>query len=174
MSIPTIETGRLVLRGQRLEDFQSYAALWGDPNATRHLGDGAVKSVEEAWTSFLRVAGHWQMVGFGNWIVADKSTGQFLGYIGFSLRRRERGLGFDDAPEVGWMFASIASGKGYATESLRAVLEAGRTLVGAVRIVAVVAPENAASMRVAEKCGFREFMRGESIGRPRVFFDRVL
>lgn len=171
---PRLETARLILRAHRLEDFDSYAALWADPEVTKHMGDGKPKSKEEAWTSFLRQVGHWQMLGFGGWLVCEKSTGKSVGQIGYNDRRRERSSDLDGVPELGWMFSPSASGKGYATGSLAGVLEWGKRELGQVRVIAITALENFASMRVAQKCGFREFLRGLSLGRERVFFDRVL
>ena len=174
MSIPVLETPRLILRGHRQEDFDVYAAMWADPALTRYLGDGSTKSREEAWTSFLRQIGHWQLLGFGNWVVEEKESGRHIGTIGFNERRRERSTELDGLPELGWMFDGWASGNGYATESLRAALAWGREKFGPVRVIAITAPDNIASMRVAEKCGFEIFSRGESMGRPRVFYMRTL
>jgi RimJ/RimL family protein N-acetyltransferase len=174
MNVPPLETSRLVLRGSRLDDFDAYAAMWADPKVTRHLGDGAPYSEEQSWASFLRQAGHWEMLGFGSWAVEEKASRRLIGGVGFSERKRERGDALKGLPELGWMFASTMSGNGYATEALRAALEWGKVRFGAQRVIAITAPENIASMRVAQKCGFREFRRGLSAGRERVFFDRIL
>jgi len=172
--IPVLETPRLVLRGPKREDFTAYAAMWADPDTTRHIADGAPKSIEESWTSFLRHAGHWHIVGFGSWIVEEKASARLIGILGFNERKRERAPGLDGLPELGWMFDRAASGKGYATEALKVALGWGRDAFGPVRVIAVTAPDNIASNRVAEKCGFTLFKRAESLGRPRLFFMRTL
>ncbi len=171
MSVPVLETTRLLLRGHRADDFESYAAMWADPALTRFLADGSVKSREEAWTSFLRQVGHWQMLGFGNWVIEERASGRHVGTLGYNERRRE---GREGTLELGWMLDGWAAGKGYATEALSAALAWGREKFGPVRVIAIVAPDNLASARVAEKCGFREYLRGPSLGRPRIFLDRVL
>jgi RimJ/RimL family protein N-acetyltransferase len=174
MSVPELETPRLLLRGHRPDDFASYAAMWADPQLTRHIGDGSVKSRADAWTSFLRHVGHWRMTGFGNWVVEEKASGRQIGTIGFNERRRENTPEFDGVPELGWMFVGWTSGNGYATEALGAALSWGREHFGPVRVIAIVAPDNLASLRVAEKNGFREFKRSPSAGRQRIFLDRML
>ena len=58
--IPTIETLRLRLRPYRLDDFEAYAAMWGDPAVVRYIG-GVPFSREAAWTRFLRQIGLWQL-----------------------------------------------------------------------------------------------------------------
>jgi RimJ/RimL family protein N-acetyltransferase len=174
LEIPVLETQRLRLRSYVLEDFAAYATMWADPEVTRHIGDGSPKSEAESWTSLLRAVGHWQLLGYGSWAIDEKASRRFIGGIGFNNSKRDRGEALRDLLEIGWMLAPPASGKGYATEALKAALEWGRTHFGPVRVIAITAPENFASMRVAQKCGFKEFLRGPSLGRPRVFFDRSL
>ncbi len=174
LEIPVLETQRLRLRGYAVGDFEAYAAMWADPDVTRHIGDGSPKSGEESWTSLLRAAGHWQMLGYGSWAVDEKTSGRFVGGIGFNNSKRDRGETLRDLLELGWMFTPSASGNGYATEALQAALVWGKAHFGPARVIAITAPENFASMRVAQKCGFKEFLRGPSQGRPRVFFERIL
>jgi RimJ/RimL family protein N-acetyltransferase len=40
LEIPRIITSRLVLRGFKEADFETYAAMMADPGVTRYLGDG--------------------------------------------------------------------------------------------------------------------------------------
>jgi RimJ/RimL family protein N-acetyltransferase len=174
LDIPVFKTDRVALRAHRLDDFPAYAAMWADPDVARHLGDGVPYTEEQSWASFLRTAGHWQMLGFGSWAIEEKASGRMIGGIGFNELKRDRGDALKGLPELGWMFASAASGKGYATEALNAALEWGKAHFGPVRVIAITAPQNVASMRVAQKCGLREFQRGLSAGRERVFFDRIL
>ena len=75
---------------------------------------------------------------------------------------------------MGWGLIPQAFAKGYATEAVTAALAWGRGHFGAARVIALTTADNAASIRVAQKCGFAEFQRGLSVGRPRVFFDRIL
>ena len=104
------------------------------------------------------------MLGYGSWAIDESASGQFIGGIGFNNSKRDRGEALKDILELGWMFTASASGKGYATEALQAVLAWGRTHFGSARVIAITAPENFASMRVAQKCGFNEFLRGPSLG----------
>jgi RimJ/RimL family protein N-acetyltransferase len=171
---PTLETARLVLRAHRMEDFPSYAAMRGDPEVMRHMGEGKPVTEEEAWASFLKFPGMWQFMGFGSWAIVEKQTTQFVGDVGFSDRRRDRGPDLRAVPEMGWSLVRTAFGKGFATEALKAAPAWGREALGPVRVIALTSEENFASMRVTEKCGFTEFRRGLSAGRPRVFFDRIL
>ncbi|MBU6297587.1 MAG: GNAT family N-acetyltransferase [Alphaproteobacteria bacterium] len=174
MNIPVVETARLLLRPFRLEDFERLAAMWADPAVVRHMGDGTTRSEETAWSGFLRGAGQWAMRGFGPWAIEEKAGGALIGNIGYIDRKRDRGPEYEDVLEIGWMLAPASWGKGYATEALQAALRWGRMHFGPVRVIALTAPENIASMRVAQKCGFAEQARILSLGRPRVVLGRVL
>ena len=169
--VPVIETKRLKLRGHRLEDFVACTAMWADPIVTRYIG-GRPLSEEEAWTKFLRYSGHWTVMGFGFWAIEEKESGGFVGELGFADFKREIVPSLDGAPELGWVLASRVHGKGYATEAVRAVVSWGETHFGSARIFCLINPENLASIRVAEKCGFQEFRHTTYKGRPTTMLAR--
>lgn len=173
-SIPCIQTPRFILRGYRPADFEAYAAAHADPEVMRLIADGKPQTEEEAWSGFLNIAGLWQMAGFGCWAVEEKSSGQVVGTVGFQDRKRERGLELRGVPEAGWVFARSVWGEGYATEALNAALVWGRDHFGPVRVIAIITPDNAASIRVAEKCGFKPRGPIVSAGRNRLLFERLL
>jgi RimJ/RimL family protein N-acetyltransferase len=168
---PVLETQRLVLRGHRPDDFADSLALWTDPEVTRFIS-GKPSSQEEVWARLLRYAGHWAMLGFGYWAVTEKATGRFLGEVGFANFRREIEPSLDRMPEIGWVIAPRAHGNGYATEAVRAAIGWGETHFGPVRTACIIAPENAPSIRVAEKCGYREFCRTAYKDNPTIMFVR--
>lgn len=56
--------------------------------------------------------------------------------------------------ELGFMLAPTLWGRGYATEAVRALIEALFALTKAERLLASARAENPASRRVLEKCGF--------------------
>jgi len=149
IEVPVLETERLRLRGHRVEDFAHSAAMWADPVVIRHTV-GKPLSEEECWTRFLRYVGHWALLGFGYWVAEEKATGS----------------------ESGWVLASHAHGKGYATEAVRAVVAWGDARFSSRRTACIIAPENVASIRVAEKCGYREFARTTYKGHAVVMFER--
>jgi RimJ/RimL family protein N-acetyltransferase len=171
IDIPVIETPRLTLRGHRFDDFSDCAAMWADPTVTRHIG-GKPFSEEETWARFLRYAGHWLLLGFGYWAIEEKFTGSFVGELGFADYKREIEPSLQGLPELGWALAATAQGKGYATEAVRAALTWGEAHFASARTVCIIHPENLASIRVAEKCGYREFQRTTYKGRTTIIFDR--
>ncbi len=168
---PAIDTERLALRGHRLEDFKESLALWRDPVVTRHIG-GVPLGEEEVWTRLLRYAGHWSLLGFGYWVVRERASGRFVGEVGFADYRREIQPPLGGAPEAGWVMAPWAHGKGFATEAVTAILAWGDARFGATGTVCIIDPENLASIRVAEKCGYRMREQATYHGAPTIIFER--
>jgi len=161
----------MLLRGHRIGDSAESAAMWADPVVARYVG-GKPLSEDESWTRFLRYAGHWAMLGFGYWVAEEKGTGKFVGEVGFADYKRDIEPSLKGTPEVGWVLASQAHGKGYATEAVKAVIAWGEDHFGAVRTACIIHPDNAASIRVAEKCGYRELQRTSYKGQPTIMFIR--
>ncbi len=171
MTIPGIDTDRLELRGHRLEDFAESAAMWGDPGVTRHIG-GRPFSAEETWTKVLRYVGHWQLLGFGYWVVTERASGRFVGEVGFADFKRDIQPPFGGAPEMGWVLAPWTHGRGFATEAAQAALTWLDAHLAPPRTVCLIDPANVPSIRVADKCGFREIQRTHYKGDPVLLFER--
>jgi RimJ/RimL family protein N-acetyltransferase len=148
--IPILETERLRLRAHTLADFPAYCGLWADPDVVRYLG-AQPHTAEE--------------LGFGSWLVEEKSTGEFVGEVGlFDYHRNiEPPM---TTPEIGWVLSPAMHGKGYATEAVRAIVDWGRERFVSSEIACIISPENTPSLRVAEKCGFRERHRTVFRGEP--------
>src|SRR5215469_7340123 len=162
---PVLETPRLLLRRHRIEDFPAFRAMLGDPGVTRFLG-GRPFSQEDAWNKFVRNAGYWPLLGFGFWVLEEKSTGVFAGEVGLAYFFRELDPPAENLREAGWVLPASAHGKGYATEAVSAALAWSDTRFRDPRTICLIHPENLASLRVAEKCGFREFQRSTYKGEP--------
>src|SRR5580692_7683980 len=155
VEVPILSTERLRLRGHRLGDFSHCAAMWADPAVARYIGKPLTE--EECWTKFMRYVGHWALMGFGYWVLEEKATGDFVGEIGFADYKRELEPSLKGVPEIGWVLASRVHGKGYATEAARAAIAWGDAHFSPARTACLINPENLASVRVALKCGYREF-----------------
>ncbi len=152
---PTLATERLILRAHRVDDHDASAALWADPEVVRDIG-GTTRSSQEAWFRILRDAGHWLLLGYGYWAITDRATGEFLGEGGFADFRR--GITeLEGVPEMGWALMRAAWGRGLASETVAAMLAWADANLDASETRCIISPENVASVRVAEKCGFVRF-----------------
>jgi RimJ/RimL family protein N-acetyltransferase len=174
MIIPTLQSSRLILRPFALADFDAYAAIRADENVGRWTIGGKPLTRAEAWPKFLQHPGHWALMGYGFWAVEEKATGAMIGEAGFIDMQRDYDPKVNGVPEIGWIIAPAAQGKGYATEAAKAAIAWGAPHFGPIRVIAAVNVENIASIRVAQKCGFKECLRRDFNGRAAVFLDRVL
>lgn len=171
LAIPFLKTDRLKLRGHQLDDFAHSAAMWADVNVVQFIG-GNPLTEEESWTRFLRYAGHWSLVGFGCWVVEEKETGEFVGEVGFADYKRDLKPSLKGIPEIGWAFISQAQGKGYATEAVHAATAWGDQNFPSGKTACIIHPENVASIRVAEKCGYRRSRSTTYKDKPTLMFVR--
>jgi RimJ/RimL family protein N-acetyltransferase len=171
MGAPVIETDRLILRAHRLDDFPALAAMWGDP-AVAHFISGKPSTREECWARLLRYVGHWELLGFGFWAVQWKDGGQLMGDVGFANWEKEISPSLDGLPEGGWVFSTEAHGRGIATEAVNAALAWMDEKFEAKATACIISPGNAASIRVAQKAGYREYCRSELRGSQVIQFRR--
>lgn len=168
---PVIETPRLRLRAHRLGDFDDAFAMWSDPVVTRFIG-GKPSTEQQTWSRLLNYAGHWALLGFGYWALEHKATGAFVGELGFANFRRDIAPSMKDAPELGWALAPPFHGQGYGTEAVRAAVAWGDVRFASARTVCLIDAGNAASIRVAEKCGYSVFDRTLFNNVPTLFLER--
>ena len=158
-SPPEIDTPRLRLREFRATDLDDYVASVGDPDVMKYIGDGAPMGREDAWRSMAVMSGHWNLRGYGLWAIEEKATGRVLGRVGYFYPE-----GWP-SEEIGWLLRRDAWGHGYATEAASAALAQGRGLLGLDRVIAIIQPENAASIRLALRLGGALDRRIEFRGR---------
>jgi RimJ/RimL family protein N-acetyltransferase len=169
---PRFETERLVLRVLGVEDFDDYFAVAGDPETFRYSHRGGMSS-DEAWTRLLRQVGHWHLLGWGLFAVEEKATGRFVGEVGLGDFRRGLGADFDGVPEAGCTIARWAQGSGYATEAMEGALCWIERKLAPPRTVCLVHHQNRASIRVAEKLGYRSFAQRTYRGFDAILFERL-
>ena len=153
MEAPEFTTERLRFRSFRKTDFDASFELWADPEIYHHLM-GRPCSPEECWSRVLRYAGHWNWFGYGYWAIEDKATGAFIGEMGFADFHRAIEPPLGNRIETGWILASRMHRRKLGTEALQAMLRWGDGNLPSRELAAIIAPENLASARLAERAGF--------------------
>ncbi len=170
---PVLRTDRLVLRAHRADDFDASVTLFADPAVTRHVG-GKPSTARETWMRMLRYPGLWALLGYGYWAIEEQATGAFIGEVGFADFKRDLIPYIAGIPEAGWVIASRAHGSGLGTEAARAAHTWADEHLSQSQTVCIIAPNNAASIRVAQKCGYTEVRRTAYLYKPTVLFSRDL
>ncbi len=149
---PVLLTERLILRGHGAADFPACVAMWTDPAVTRCIVATSF-TPEEVWARLLRYVGHWQVLGYGYWVIEDKAAQRYLGEIGFADIRR--GFGIEGAArEFGVALAADAQRQGYAREAA-AACHAWADQCLARETLCIVHPDNLRSLRLVELLGYR-------------------
>jgi RimJ/RimL family protein N-acetyltransferase len=160
MTDATIATERLLLRKPIASDVNPMMEVHQDPEVMRFLGVYPV-TLMTAWKNVAMMVGHWEMLGYGSWVVVDKSTSEIVGRVG--LWYPDGWLGV----ELGWTVKRSRWGEGIATEASRAALQWTWANLQVDHIISMIHRENTASIRIAEKLG-ECFERAETINGSEV------
>ncbi len=148
------ETERLRLFELTLDDAPFIVRQLNEPSFVRNIADRGVRTVEQA-ADYLRngplasYASH----GFGLWRIERKSDGASLGMAGL-LQRASL-----DHPDVGYALLPEHWGEGYASEAAAGCVARARHHYRWPRLMAIVLPTNAPSIRVLERLGFTALRR---------------
>lgn len=159
-----LETERLVLRWVELDDAEFIRRLVQEPAWKRYIGERNLNTPEEARAHVEKsYRGMYARLGFGLNLVADRVTGEPHGVCG--LLKRDT---LDDV-DLGFAFLESSWGRGYAFEAGAAVMAREPARLGLVRVAAITTPDNAASIRLLAKLGFRfDGVRVLGEGKPPV------
>lgn len=168
-NIPRLETRRLTLRPLTAGDAEALLAVYGSPEATRHL-EITPLAIEEEAEALIELWLEVQAERRGaRWAIALQEDGRVVGTCGFNslnLAERRGELSYDLAPPQ-W-------GRALVPEAAGAVLRFGYEDLRLNRVQACVVPEGAQSMRVLEKLGFQRegVLRAAGYWKGR-FWDKV-
>ncbi|MBK5934723.1 RimJ/RimL family protein N-acetyltransferase [Rhodovulum imhoffii] len=146
MSIPTLETARLILRAPAPRDYPGFEATFTSYRA-RFMGGPL--SEYESWMLYAAEIGHWKIHGFGMWVIADRTSGESCGMAGgwFPKGWPER--------EIAWMIWPGAEGRGIALEATHAARAWLYDRMGWDTAVTYLDPKNIRSVQLAERLGAR-------------------
>jgi ribosomal-protein-alanine N-acetyltransferase len=145
------EARRVFLRHFHVADLDAMAEVFGDPEVM-HFGPGPQpREWVRRWLHGCLEDYH-QKWGFGLWAIVHRADRRVLGYCGLT-----RFDDIDGRPEIelGYRLARPFWGRGLATEAAGVARDYALGVLTLPRLVAIIDPANAASIRVAEKTGLR-------------------
>jgi ribosomal-protein-alanine N-acetyltransferase len=148
-----IRTERLVLRPFDVDDLDALAEVLADPEVMRYVGKGEARgrTRDESERTLRAILEEYEQWGHGLLaaITPAENDGTPIGWCGL-IRWTLDGV---EEVEVAYLLGRPHWGKGYATEAATAVRDHGLQVLGRRRLVSLIYPDNAASVRVAEKAG---------------------
>lgn len=145
-----IETERLIIREWKEADVAKFAEINSDKEVMRYFP--AVLTEEESKGLYQRIIAEFEKETYGVYAIEEKSTGDFLGCVGFHKIMFD--AGFKGGVEILWRLKASCWNKGYATEAAKRVLEIGRA-IGLNKVYSFTAVVNKPSERVMQKIGMR-------------------
>jgi RimJ/RimL family protein N-acetyltransferase len=154
LDIPVLETRRLVLRGPRPQDYPNFKATFSSYRA-RFMG-GPLNAYE-AWMLYAAEIGHWDIRGYGMWMIHDRETDRTLGMAGgwFPAKWPER--------ELAWFIWPEVAGHGFALEATNAARRYFYETLNWDGAVSYIDPKNLDSIRLAERLGARRDREADTI-----------
>ena len=145
-----LETERLLLRPFTTGDSPFILTLLNEPSFLQYIGDKKVRNLDDARQYLANgPIASYQRNGFGLCLVELKEPQTSIGMCGL-LKRDEL-----PDPDIGFAFLPDFWNKGFAYEAATAVLNDARERLKLRRILAIVNPDNYASIKLLERLGLR-------------------
>lgn len=143
-----LETERLLLRPFTTDDAPFVLTLLNEPSFLRFIGDKNVRTLDDARQYLLTgPIASYERNDFGLLLIELKASPTPIGMCGL-LKREEL-----PAPDVGFAFLPDYWGRGFAFEAAAAVMKDARERLKLDQILAIVNPDNDASIKLLERLG---------------------
>ena len=150
-----IETSRLVITDFRSDMAKAVHLGSLDADTRRFLPDEVFETEEIAADVIAELMDCYNG-NEGPFVHPMLADGAYAGYV--QLAPVE-----DGRWEIGYHVVKEMTGRGYATEAVRAFLPVMMDKLGLTEVAGICDAENAASVRVLEKCGFTRVYEGEAL-----------
>lgn len=149
MSAIYIETERLILRAWNASDRVAFAEMNANEEVMRYFPRCLTAAESHAFVD--RIEAELSANGYGLFAVELKSTGDFIGYVGFHQFTFD--CPFAPGWEIGWRISDRYWHRGYATEAASACMERARVNKLFDKVYSFTAVPNDASERVMKRIG---------------------
>lgn len=150
-----IKTERLTITRFTPDMTQSVYENSQDDDTRRFVPDEVYDSVEEAREAIEFLISRYDSTdGPFVYPIITNDGGNNIGYV--QLCKLED----DETWEIGYHIAQDFTGKGYATEAVKAFLPAMAKKLNIKEVYGICLAENTASVRVLKKCGFTRIYQG--------------
>lgn len=160
---PVLKTEHLTLRQLRETDKHEMFAMRSNPTLMHFVPRPLAQNTEEAVTLIAMVNDGISKNEMINFAITITGEDKLIGMVGYHRMLKEH-----FRAEIGYMLNGDYHGKKIMEEAVNAVVNYGFEGMKLHSIEAVIAPENIASVKLIEKCGFikeahfkdKEFVKG--------------
>lgn len=147
--IPILHTPRLVLRALVPEDAPALFQIHQTEGILQYFPNPTPPPLDRIERFIASQQVHWEKYGYGHWAVILPGLPDLIGWAGLQY------LPETGETEVAYLLDQAFWGKGYATEAALAAIQFGFENFDFPEIIALVHPDNARSLNVAARCGFK-------------------
>jgi ribosomal-protein-alanine N-acetyltransferase len=167
---PVIETERLILRRVTNDDANAVFEIRSNPETMKFIPRPLLKNTDEALELIAEIDSKITANTGINWAITLKDNPKLLGIIGYYRTQPE-----NYRSEIGYILLPEFHGKGIVSEAVNRLIRFGFEDLKLHSIEAVIDPENIASEKVLQKCGFvKEAHFKESDFHGGRFVDKVI
>lgn len=147
--ITILSTPRLIIREISEHDLDDLMKIYAQPQVKKYLDniDEDLNIETEKEKSYIKNI--YPFYGYGLWGIYHKDSGRLLGKCGI----QNKNIQGKEELELGYLLSKDYWGYGFASESAKAVIDYAFHVLQFNRVVAVIAPDNLNSIKVAEKIG---------------------
>ena len=149
-----IETSRLIITDFRSDMARDVHLGSLDEDTRRFLPDEVFETEEIAADILADLIACYNGTE-GPFVHPIMAAGEYAGYVQL--------VPLDDGWEIGYHVVKSMTGRGYATEAVRAFLPVMIDRLNLAHVAGICDAENKASIRVLEKCGFTRTYEGEAL-----------
>jgi ribosomal-protein-alanine N-acetyltransferase len=145
---------RICIRQLTLSDHKFIHTLLNSEGWLSYIGSRNVNTLQDA-QNYLEenILKHYRLHSYGMFGVVHKHTKKIIGMCGLILRDQS------DYPEIGYAILPKYSGNGYTFEGVHLILEYAKVKLKLQQIFASVHPDNAPSIHILNKIGFKALDR---------------
>lgn len=146
----SLQTERLQIRKLTLKDSNFIVQLLNSPGWLKYIGDRGVSTLEDA-KIYLQNGPllSYKKHGFGLYMVELLSANVPIGICGILQRD------YLVHPDLGFAFLPEFTGKGYAFEAAKAVIQFAGKQLDVKELLAITLPGNTTSIKLLEKAGMK-------------------
>ena len=147
---PELVTERMQLVALSLEHVGPMFRMRSDPDVMRYIPRTLAKTNADVEALIQMIHERFQQKLAINWAMIKTADKQMIGYIGLVNIDAE-----NDHAEIGYILLPEFQKNGFMHEAMQAVIDFSFEKLCVHRLSATVDPENMASSKVLEKCGFK-------------------
>lgn len=165
-----LEKERLILIKLEFTAENDLFEMDADPEVHLYIENNPVKSIGEITKAIEMLKKQYVEYGIGRWAVIDKLTNECVGWSGLKYIKQPLN-NHSDFYEPGHRFKKKHWGKGFATESSKAILDYGFKNLNVDSVFAITDPKNLNSKKVLTRLGFDFKETFDYKGSPTDWFE---